>query len=276
MADEKARQTAHITENILQRSTMMKRSILSALLITTASISIDAFTPAPAAQWRRKSSSYSTKTSLAAIKESTFGMGCFWKPSEELLKVAGVVDTVAGYTGKSDATTAPSYENVCYSRDWVEGVRVYYDDETISYAQLLDSFFDAQEPRAGSRQYASIIFPDDAEQQEVAVKWLADNKDRARSDGITGQWTTLEPVSSFYRAEQYHQRYWQKTRPRVGSMIACLCIGSGAIDRFTPAAYLGMLHDGANLAVVLGLIFVILERKFDTKVVRLEPGIKLD
>jgi peptide-methionine (S)-S-oxide reductase len=241
-------------------------------------------------------------------------MGCFWKPSEELLKVAGVVDTVAGYTGKadtdkadkadSDATTTtttaprpcPSYEDVCYSRDWVEGVRVYYDDEIISYAQLLDFFFHAQEPRAGSRQYASIIFfhpsntddadDDDAEQQQqqqqqqqqaVAVQWLLDNKDRARSDGITaGQWTTLEPVSSFYRAEQYHQRYWQKTRPRVSSMIACLAIGSGAIDKFTPSAYLGMLHDGANLAVVLGLLFVILERKFDTKVVRLEPGIRLD
>lgn len=196
-------------------------------------------------------------------------MGCFWKPSEELLKIPGVVDTVAGYTGKSDATKAPTYENVCYSRDWVEGVRVYYDDDTISYAQLLDSFFDAQEPRAGSRQYASIIFPNDQEQQEVATKWLAENKDRARSDGITGQWTTLEPASSFYRAEQYHQRYWQKTRPRVASMIACLAVGSGAVDSFTPAAYLNILHDGANAAVLLGLIFVVLERKLDTKVVQL-------
>jgi peptide-methionine (S)-S-oxide reductase len=244
---------------------MLKHSILSVLLIATASISINAFSTAPVAQWRHKSS----PTLLAAIKESTFGMGCFWKPSEELLKIPGVVDTVAGYTGKKDATSAPTYESVCFGRDWVEGVRVYYDDETISYAQLLDNFFDAQEPQAGSRQYASIIFPDDQEQQEVAAKWLEENKDRARSDGITGQWTTLEPLTNFYHAEQYHQRYWQKTRPRVASMIASLAIGSGVLDKFTPAAYIGMLHDGANAAVLLGLVFVVLERKFDTKVVQL-------
>jgi peptide-methionine (S)-S-oxide reductase len=246
---------------------MMKCSILSALLIITAST--DAFSTVPVvAPWRIKKSTASS-SSLAAIKESTFGMGCFWKPSEELLKIPGVVDTVAGYTGKSDATQAPTYENVCYSRDWVEGVRVYYDDETISYAQLLDSFFDAQEPQYGSRQYASIIFPDDQGQQEVAAKWLAENYDRARSDGITGKWTTLEPLSSFYRAEQYHQRYWQKTRPRVASMIASLVVGSGKLDQFIPEAYQGMIHEGANAAVLLGLVFVVLERKLDTKVVQL-------
>jgi peptide-methionine (S)-S-oxide reductase len=241
---------------------MMKRSILSALLIITAST--DAFSPV--AQWRYKKSTASS-SSLAAI--ATFGMGCFWKPSEELLKIPGVVDTVAGYTGKSDATEAPSYENVCYSRDWVEGVRVYYDDEIISYAQLLDSFFEEQKPQAGSRQYASMIFPDGQEQQEVAAKWLVENKDRARSDGITGKWTTLEPLSSFYRAENYHQRYWQKTRPRVASMLASVVIGSGKLDQFIPEAYQGMIHDGANAAVLLGLIFVVLERKLDTKVIQL-------
>jgi peptide-methionine (S)-S-oxide reductase len=243
---------------------MMKRSIVSALLIITAST--DAFSPV--GQWRhQKSMATGSSSSLTAI--ATFGMGCFWKPSEELLKVPGVVDTVAGYTGKSDATQAPSYDNVCYGRDWVEGVRVYYDDEIISYAQLLDSFFAAQEPRAGSRQYASIIFPDDQGQQEVAAKWLEENKDRARSDGITGKWTTLEPLSSFYRAENYHQRYWQKTRPRVASMIAALAVASGILDQFTPEAYQSMIHNGANIYVLLGFAFVVIERKLDTKVVRL-------
>lgn len=85
-------------------------------------------------------------TSLQAQREATFGMGCFWKPSEQLLQVEGVIDTVVGYTGKADAQSAPNYEIVCASRDWVEGVRVIYDDEKISYAQLLDAFLNVRNP----------------------------------------------------------------------------------------------------------------------------------
>ena len=69
---------------------------------------------------------------LQAIKEGTFGMGCFWEPAEELRKVKGVVDTVAGYTGNPTANKAPTYDSVCFSRDWVEGVRVKFDDEMIT------------------------------------------------------------------------------------------------------------------------------------------------
>jgi peptide-methionine (S)-S-oxide reductase len=242
----------------------MKRSILTILLL---SASTHAFSAVPATRWRRHESTGSS--SLAAIKESTFGMGCFWKPAEELCKIPGVMDTVAGYTGKSDATEAPTYEKVCYSRDWVEGVRVYYDEETISYSQLLDAFFEAQEPRAGSRQYGSMIFPHDEEQQEAAAQWLQENQSRARSDGITGQWTKLEPLSNFYSAEPYHQKYWQKTRPRIASMIALLAVSSGVLDKFTPELYQTMVHQGASAAGLLGCAFVIVERKFDTKVVKL-------
>jgi hypothetical protein len=58
------------------------------------------------------------RTRLAAVKEATFGMGCFWKPSEELLKVPGVIDTVAGYTGNPSETKAPNYDSVCFSPKW--------------------------------------------------------------------------------------------------------------------------------------------------------------
>jgi len=211
----------------------------------------------------------STASSLAAKQQATFGMGCFWKPSEELLKVPGVIDTVAGYTGKQDATSPPSYETVCCSRDWVEGVRVYYDDDAISYSKLLDAFFETQEPKAASRQYASIIFPHDQEQQTMADKWLHENQSRIRNDGITGQWTQVEPLSSFYKAEQYHQRYWQKTRPRVASMIALLVVSTGIFDDFTPAALQSATHTGANAIVLLGLVLVVVERKIDTKSVQL-------
>ena len=162
---------------------------------------------------------------LPAIKEATFGMGCFWKPSEELLKANGVVDTVAGYTGNPNAKKVPpTYEDVCFGRDWVEAVRVRYDNEKISYSKLLDAFFEAQEPRAGSRQYASIVFPhvNDNEQQQTAEKWLQDNQDRVRSDGGPALLTQIERQSPFYKAEEYHQEYWQKMRPRMaGSITSC-------------------------------------------------------
>jgi peptide methionine sulfoxide reductase MsrA len=61
---------------------------------------------------------------LLAARSATFRMGYFWEPSEELLKVDGVMDTVVGYTGKPSTKKAPSYENVCFGREWVEGVRV--------------------------------------------------------------------------------------------------------------------------------------------------------
>jgi peptide-methionine (S)-S-oxide reductase len=209
---------------------------------------------------------------LAAVRQATFGMGCFWKPSEELLKVDGVVNTIVGYTGHPDpAVAAPSYESVCYGRYWVEGVRVEYEDLIISYDALLDAFFDKQEPRTGSRQYASIIFPHDDEQKKTATVWLEANQNRIRSsDGLPAMITKIEPLSAFFQAEEYHQQYWQKTRPRFGAMLALTAIASGLIDRWiTPTDWISPLHTTCNALVLAGLLFVTLERKIQTKTVQI-------
>lgn len=197
-------------------------------------------------------------------------MGCFWKPSEELLKVPGVVDTVVGYTGKAEVSKPPTYESVCYSRDWVEGVRVRYDDDEITYDQLLDAYFEAQEPQLGSRQYASIIFPHDTEQEKAAQQWLERNAGRQRSDGFMAQWTQIEPLRFFYRAENYHQEYWQKTRPRIATMLFLLAASTSIFDNIIPQAYLSTFHSGCSAAVLFGLLYVVLERTLDAKVVKLE------
>lgn len=209
------------------------------------------------------------KTALAAREEATFGMGCFWKPSEELLKVPGVIDTVVGYTGVADVEEPPSYEKVCFTRDWVEGVRVFYDDEQLSYEDLLDSFFETQEPKLQSRQYASIIFPHGSEQEATAKKWLQKNTARMRKDGVTTAWTQIETLHPFFAAEGYHQRYWQKTRPRLAVMIGLIAISSGLIDSILPVGFISKVHDGADALVLAGLIGVLLERKIDTKTVRI-------
>ena len=207
---------------------------------------------------------------VSAMKEATFGMGCFWKPSEELLKVPGVVDTVVGYTGKKGTTTAPNYEMVCFSRDWVEGVRVQYDDDVLSYDELLDSFFEFQEPNVGgSRQYASFIFPHDGEQAEQAQGWLDANKNRVRNDGLPASFTEIEPLTDFWRAESYHQRYWEKQRPRFALFVALTAVSAGFLDEYTSAEYLSTVHTAGNVIVLAGLFYTLIERRIDTKTVQI-------
>ena len=207
---------------------------------------------------------------LLTIKESTFGMGCFWEPSEELLKVEGVVDTIAGYTGNPSAIEAPTYDTVCFGRQWVEGVRVKYDDEKISYEQLLEAFFQAQNPKLGSRQYASIIFPHDKEQERIANEWKSKkNAIAQRDDGFLPDWTEIEPQSKFFQAEGYHQRYWQKQRPRFAIIIGLLAVATGALNNIVPDAYQQSVETFANGSVVAIGLFQILERVLDAKVVEL-------
>ena len=208
-------------------------------------------------------------SSLAAIKEATYGMGCFWEPAESLLNIEGVVDTVAGYTGNANADKPPTYDNVCFGREWVEGVRVTYDDEKISYQELLEAFFEAQNPKYGSRQYASVIFPHDEEQQMIANEWIETNKSRQRKDGWTPGYTTIEPLTKFFQAEGYHQRYWQKQRPRFAALFSLIAVSSGALDSILPEAIQSSVATGANsLGLVLAL-YMIAERKLDAKVVEL-------
>ncbi len=239
----------------------MSRHIVSVLYLCGIAT---AFIPSP----NVRHTLFST-TRLLAQEEATFGMGCFWKPSEELLKVPGVIDTVVGYTGKQ-STEAPSYDSVCFSREWVEGVRVTYDTSVLSYEQLLDAFFQCQEPAFnGSRQYASFIFPHNTEQERLAQSWLQQNADTVRPDGVPARLTQIEPLQSFYQAEQYHQRYWQKMRPRIAVMIGLLSISSGAIDSIVPLQLTSSLHTATSALGLAGCAYVLLERKIDTNVVRL-------
>lgn len=197
----------------------------------------------------------------------------FRKPSEELLKVPGVLDTVVGYTGNVRADPdgpPPTYDSVCFGTQWVEGVRVTYDDTAVSYEQLLEAFFAAQQPKAGgSRQYASIIFPHDANQEAVAQTWLEQAQNRVRDDGVYGGMTTIEPITPFYKAEGYHQRYWQKFRPRIAAMVSLMAVASGALDSVLPTAMQGSVHTIANGVVLLGCAYVLLERKLDAQVIKL-------
>lgn len=137
--------------------------------------------------------------------------GCFWCTEAAFEQLEGVLDVTSGYIGGAAATA--NYKAVCGGdTGHAEAIRITFDPETISYEQLLDVFFDAHDPTQLNRQgndigtqYRSAIFyASDDDKQAAAAKIAALNEKRAFPRPIV---TTLEPLSQFYPAEDYHQDY---------------------------------------------------------------------
>jgi peptide-methionine (S)-S-oxide reductase len=218
-----------------------------------------------------------------AIREATFGMGCFWEPAESLLKRPGILATNVGYAGAPPGKPPPTYDTVCFGNDWVEAVRVAYDDETLTYCELLDYFFEYQKP-GYKRQYASVIFTNDASEAKEAKRWKEERSKvltTKRKDGVSYDIVEIEPNSSFYRAEEYHQRYWEKQRLRGLLAIVLIAGESGVynkyVDRFVGLnkveLIFGMSFDGICGAVFLaGAAWMLIERLVARNVRELKPG----
>jgi len=145
---------------------------------------------------------------------ATFGAGCFWGVESAFQRVPGVIDTAVGYSGGEMAN--PTYKDVCTDETGhAEVVQVTFDPAILSYEKLLDAFWQAHDPTQVNRQgpdfgaqYRSAIFFHSPE-QEAAAK-----KSRAALDA-SGKLkrpiaTEITPASTFYRAEEYHQKYLQK------------------------------------------------------------------
>lgn len=152
------------------------------------------------------------------MRRATFAAGCFWGVEREFRRLEGVVDAEVGYTGGS--VEDPSYEQVCAGgTGHAEAVRVEYDEERISYEELLDAFFEIHDPTQVNRQgpdigeqYRSAIFVHDTDQEAAARRAIAERED-LHDRPIA---TRIEPAGPFWRAEEYHQRYDEK-RCRKGS-----------------------------------------------------------
>lgn len=146
--------------------------------------------------------------------KATFAAGCFWHVESLFRKVPGVVDTSVGYIGGRLAS--PTYEEVCTDRTGhAEAVQVEYDPDKVSYPQLLKVFWENHDPTSLNRQgpdigeqYRSAIFCHDQSQMEQAkqsVQELEDSK-RFQKEIVT----QILNAPEFYRAEEYHQRYFEK------------------------------------------------------------------
>jgi len=143
-----------------------------------------------------------------------FAAGCFWGVEAAFRKVPGVVDTAVGYMG--GMTEDPTYEEVCTgATGHAETVAVVFDPLVVSYASLLEVFWDIHDPTTGDRQgpdvgtqYRSAIFTASPEQRSEALASL----ERRQRSGWYGRpiTTVISPAGPFYRAEEYHQRYLEK------------------------------------------------------------------
>lgn len=146
--------------------------------------------------------------------KATFGAGCFWCIEPAFQKLNGVLSTLVGYSGGSFKD--PTYEDVCTGQTGhAEVVQVEYDPSKISYDELLNVFWNNHDPTTLNRQgpdigeqYRSVIFFHTPEQESTAKI----SKEKLQNSGKYGKKivTEIVPASQFYKAEDYHQRYYEK------------------------------------------------------------------
>lgn len=140
--------------------------------------------------------------------------GCFWGVQYYFDQVPGVLETEAGYIGGKIEN--PSYEQVCYEdTGHAEAVKITYDAKKVSFETVLKQFFRMHDPTQLNRQgpdvgsqYRSAIFYVDEAQKKTAGELIA----KLNEDKFDGKIvTTLEPAGTFWLAEDYHQKYTEKT-----------------------------------------------------------------
>jgi peptide-methionine (S)-S-oxide reductase len=148
------------------------------------------------------------------MAKATFAAGCFWGVEDAFRQVPGVLSTTVGYIGGT--TKNPTYQEVCRGRTGhAEAVEVDYDPAKVSYLELLATFWKSHDPTTMNRQgpdvgtqYRSGIFYHDAQQEEQARASKAVlEKDHVFKRPIV---TEITAAPEFYRAEEYHQQYFEK------------------------------------------------------------------
>ena len=146
-------------------------------------------------------------------EKATFGAGCFWGVEAAFAAIPGVTATAVGYEG--GLLERPSYKDVCTDQTGhAEVVEVDFDPARVSFEQLLDAFFTLHDPTTLNRQgpdwgtqYRSAIFYHSPEQEAQARAKIEHLTAEGRTKRIV---TKVEPAQTFWRAEEYHQKYLEK------------------------------------------------------------------
>ncbi|MHB1701271.1 MAG: peptide-methionine (S)-S-oxide reductase MsrA [Acidobacteriaceae bacterium] len=149
-----------------------------------------------------------------AMEKATFGAGCFWGVEARFGEIPGVLETAVGYEGGSLAR--PTYKDVCTdTTGHAEVVELVFDPARVEYESLLDAFFDLHDPTQVNhqgpdwgRQYRSAIFFHSPEQKVAAEKKIEELKIEGRFRKPIA--TEVVPAQTFWKAEEYHQKYLEK------------------------------------------------------------------
>ncbi|MFM8845247.1 MAG: peptide-methionine (S)-S-oxide reductase MsrA [Gammaproteobacteria bacterium] len=152
----------------------------------------------------------------AGAVEAVFGMGCFWGAERLFWKLPGVMSTAVGYAG--GYTNHPTYEEVCSGRTGhAEVVRVIFDPAKLSYAALLQAFWERHDPTQGMRQgndigtqYRSVIYCSSEGQLAEALASRDRYQAGLQAGGFGAITTDIRLAPEFFYAEDYHQQYLAK------------------------------------------------------------------
>jgi peptide-methionine (S)-S-oxide reductase len=158
------------------------------------------------------------KNSIKRLANATFAGGCFWCMEHPYDALSGVVSVTSGYTGGQKKN--PTYEEVSAGgTGHAEAVQIVYDPEKIGYDRLLEVFWRNIDPTTPDKQfcdvgtqYRSAIFFHDEEQRRLAEESKRALDESMRLPGPVV--TEIVPASEFYRAEEYHQKYYRKNPVR--------------------------------------------------------------
>ncbi|CDK39856.1 peptide-methionine (S)-S-oxide reductase MsrA [Halorubrum sp. AJ67] len=151
---------------------------------------------------------------MTNTETATVGGGCFWCVEAAFKELDGVESVTSGYAGGH--AEDPSYREVCSGNTGhAEVVQVEYDHDALSYEDILEVFFTVHDPTQLNRQgpdvgsqYRSIVLTHDDDQHEAATRYVeALDEEGGYDDDVV---TEVEPLETFYRAEEKHQDYFEK------------------------------------------------------------------
>ncbi len=163
---------------------------------------------------------------------ATFGAGCFWCVEAIFQQLEGVESVSSGYSGGKIKN--PTYREVCSGlTGHAEVIQVVYDPARISFVDLLEAFWGSHDPTTLNRQgadtgtqYRSVIFYHNEEQRKLAEEY----KDKLNAENAFGKpvVTEISPFSVFYKAEDYHQDYYNAN----GDQPYCRMVIGPKLEKF--------------------------------------------
>jgi peptide-methionine (S)-S-oxide reductase len=173
-----------------------------------------------------------TNESTAGLQVATFGSGCFWCTEAIFQKLKGVEKVESGYSGGK--VKNPTYKEVCSGlTGHAEVVQITYNPKEVSYDELLEVFWKTHDPTTLNKQgadegtqYRSVIYYHNDEQKSLAESYKRKLNEAGAFDGPIV--TEITPFSAFYKAEDYHQNYFNLN----GSAPYCSYVIQPKVEKF--------------------------------------------